>query len=99
MAGLADWACHRRSRIELTSGVNPDTPTMRTRMLDLQVPLRCRDTVEGDDVQPVSVELHQDVVLVLRADDAPALHLGRPHRDGRLALAVDCETGASAGAL
>ena len=35
------------------------------------------------------VELQQHVVLVLRADQAPALHLARPHVDGRPPLAVD----------
>ncbi len=35
------------------------------------------------------VELQQHVVLVLRAEQAPALHLPRPHVDGRPPLAVD----------
>src|SRR5262249_39113657 len=47
------------------------------------------DAVVGDDVEPVLVELQQHVVLVLRADQAPALHLPRPHVDGRPPLAVD----------
>ena len=47
------------------------------------------DAVEGNDVQPVLVELQKHVVLVLRGDEAPALHLPRPHVDGRPPLAVD----------
>ena len=47
------------------------------------------DAVVGDDVQPVLVELQQRVVLVLRADQAPALHFPRPHIDGWTPLAVD----------
>src|SRR6516162_6769621 len=47
------------------------------------------DAVTGDDVQPVLVELQQHVVLVLRRDQAPALHLPRPRVDGRPPLAVD----------
>jgi hypothetical protein len=47
------------------------------------------DAVVGDDVQPMLVERQQHVVLVLRADQAPALHLTRPHVDGRPPLAVD----------
>ena len=35
------------------------------------------------------VEFQQHVVLVLRADQPPALHLARPHVDDRPALAVD----------
>ena len=47
------------------------------------------DAVVGDDVQPMLVERQQHVVLVLRADQAPALHLPRPHVDGWPPLAVD----------
>src|ERR1700730_1415763 len=47
------------------------------------------DAVVGDDVQPMLVERQQHVVLVLRADQAPALHLPRPHVDGRPPLTVD----------
>ena len=47
------------------------------------------DAVVGDDVEPVLVELQQHVVLVLRADQTPALHFPRPHVDGRPPLAVD----------
>ena len=37
------------------------------------------------------VELQQHVVLVLRANQSPALHLARPHVDDRPPLAVDRE--------
>ena len=47
------------------------------------------DAVVGDDVQPVLVELQQHVVLILRADQAPTLHLPWPHVDHRPPLAVD----------
>ena len=35
------------------------------------------------------IELQQHVVLILRADHAPALHLTEPHVDRRPSLAVD----------
>ena len=54
-----------------------------------QVHPRQGTAVEGDRMQIVSLQLHEDVVLPARMQQAPALHFARPHRDGRLAYAVD----------
>jgi hypothetical protein len=47
------------------------------------------DAVIGDDIQIVLLEFEKEVVLVLRADQPPALHFTGTHRDRRPALAVD----------
>jgi hypothetical protein len=49
------------------------------------------DAVVGDNVQPVLVELQQHVVLILRGDQSPALHLAWSHVDDRLPLTIDGE--------
>ena len=49
------------------------------------------DTVVGDDIQIVLLEFEEEIVLILRADQPPALHFAGTHRDRGPSLSVDRE--------